>query len=627
MFFQRSRRPIIHSGFPQHKVARPVRLHERDNEFRPQSQTGRPLFKIVAEAEYVQYINMALSNAARLEEIGFEVDQHRQASSTMWGMAHHGRHENMAASAVVWNLDAPAPCGYPAGLFLMLNLARMKTLLSGLPGMLQPLCVKQASDGSFVSVYEGFKCTLAEALSSKELSTEHLLSTTEVTQRGSQVMQQLLNIIDSLFKGKLLHVEIDLKSLVVMPSPHIGQDIRLMPSPLVGWAAAALFLGGQDAMTGEKALAGLEPESLRHYLTAMISRDPEQRLSLEGCHAHFFTWRKDYKQQGQLLNSLGNIMRNAIGSPKSASPEDMQFATRLATKLDALGRSTMLATASTMPLMYWNPVLGENSRRSLGELDKTEPDTWPVSKVLVGIWHNFEHPSSKLLHPGLSQHLGLPTTAAQYKIALIKLVFAELAWQSWCSLQDMPEAQEHPDLACHYLKAVKDQLDGSSRPNELHSDASAPEVVNVKLILDAFHAILDTWSQKRGASSSMMTAPAPKLHAANKELLDLLGCRCDEGDLQLQTGVEDIVLALYHGPLAVKLVAQHSSTVLAAEGYSSSMQHKFGRLVLERFYPKANSPGDVQAAVDVDMFRLWGARHGLYRELKVVQVNSKCSSL
>jgi len=70
---------------------------------------------------------------------------------------------------------------------------------------------------------------------------------------------------------------------------------------------------------------------------------------------------------------------------------------------------------------------------------------------------------------------------------------------------------------------------------------------------------------------------------------------------QLQTGVEDLVLAPYHGPLAVKLVAQHSSTVLAVEG----LQLQYAAQVWEactgaRFYPEGQAiPGNVTAAAEV----------------------------
>lgn len=43
----------------------------------------------------------------------------------------------------------------------------------------------------------------------------------------------------------------------------------------------------------------------------------------------------------------------------------------------------------------------------------------------------------------------------------------------------------------------------------------------------------------------METAPAPKLHAAQKELLGLLGCHCSEGDLQVEDGAAGTGVGLY----------------------------------------------------------------------------------
>lgn len=97
-------------------------------------------------------------------------------------------------------------------------------------------------------------------------------------------------------------------------------------------------------MTGVDALAGLQSESLRHLLVAMISQHPEQRLSLEGCHGHFFTWRKNYKEQGLMLKTLGTLLRPLYIAPTESSLADKQYATRLAKKLDALDKATMMVS-------------------------------------------------------------------------------------------------------------------------------------------------------------------------------------------------------------------------------------------------------------------------------------------
>lgn len=70
---------------------------------------------------------------------------------------------------------------------LLINVHPFRAWL-GHAGMLQLLRVGQVSDGSCVSVYEGFKCTLAEALVTNQLVTDQLLSDTDTTQRGSQVI-------------------------------------------------------------------------------------------------------------------------------------------------------------------------------------------------------------------------------------------------------------------------------------------------------------------------------------------------------------------------------------------------------------------------------------------------------
>jgi len=50
-----------------------------------------------------------------------------------------------------------------------------------------------------------------------------------------------------------------------------------------------------------------------------------------------------------------------------------------------------------------------------------------------------------------------------------------------------------------YLQQTSQAAAGcsSNRPDELHSDASAAEVVNVKSILDMFQPVKDTWSKQR----------------------------------------------------------------------------------------------------------------------------------